>query len=73
VAPHRLGPRSLPGLAQKHVFITHNEDGSSTNSGPITFHGGTGDYTGLSGHGRDEGTAEGGMGVGNISGVLQLK
>jgi hypothetical protein len=34
-------------FAQRHVFSTHNEDGSSTNSGPISFHGGTGDYTGL--------------------------
>jgi hypothetical protein len=32
-------------FAQKHVFITLNEDGSATNTGPITFNGGTGDYT----------------------------
>jgi hypothetical protein len=60
-------------FAQKHVFLTANEDGSSTNTGPITFNGGTGDYTGLSGHGVDEGTATAdGLGVGNISGVLSL-
>jgi hypothetical protein len=60
--------------AQKHVFITLNEDGSSTNTGPITLHGGTGDYTGLSGHGVDNGTASAeGIGVGNITGVLSLR
>ena len=58
--------------AQKHVFITLNEDGSLTNTGPITFHGGTGDYATLSGHGVDEGTAADDLGVGNISGVLKL-
>jgi hypothetical protein len=59
--------------AQKHVFITLNEDGSSTNTGPITLRGGTGDYTGLSGHGVDNGaTTAGGIGVGEISGVLSL-
>jgi hypothetical protein len=59
--------------AQKHVFITLNEDGSSTNTGPITLHGGTGDYTGLSGHGVDEGTASAdGIGLGEISGVVSL-
>jgi hypothetical protein len=60
--------------AQKHVFITLNEDESATNTGPITFSGGTGDYTGLSGHGVDEGTATAdGIGTGNISGVLSLR
>ncbi|HEX6760455.1 MAG TPA: hypothetical protein VF086_18915 [Propionibacteriaceae bacterium] len=60
--------------AQKHVFITLNEDESSANTGPITLHGGTGDYTGLSGHGVDEGTATAeGIGTGNISGVLSLR
>jgi hypothetical protein len=60
-------------FAQKHVLVTENEDGSSSNTGPITFHGGTGDYTGLSGHGVDNGTATAdGLGVGNISGVLSL-
>jgi hypothetical protein len=60
-------------FAQKHVFVTANEDGSSTNTGPITLHGGTGDYTGLSGHGVDEGTASAdGIGIGTISGVLSL-
>jgi hypothetical protein len=58
--------------AQKHVFITITGDDSSTNTGPITFHGGTGDYTSLSGHGVDVGTASGDEGVGEISGVLTL-
>jgi hypothetical protein len=61
-------------FAQKHVFLKFNEDGSQTNTGPISFKGGTGDYTGLSGHGVDTGsvTAEG-IGVANISGALKLK
>ena len=60
--------------AQKHVFPTLNEDGSSTNSGAITFNGGTGDYTRLSGHGTDSGTGDAeGIAVGNISGVLKLR
>jgi hypothetical protein len=58
--------------AQKHVFITITGEDSSTNSGPITFHGGTGDYASLSGHGVDVGTASGQFGVGEISGVLRL-
>ena len=47
--------------AQKHVFLTFGEDGDdpSTNSGPITLTGGTGDYTRLTGHGVDVGTASG--------------
>jgi hypothetical protein len=59
--------------AQKHVFITLGDEGTFTGTGPITFHGGTGDYTSLSGHGVDVGTASGGQGVGNISGVLKLR
>jgi hypothetical protein len=60
--------------AQKHVFITLNEDGSSANTGPITLSGGTGDYTGLSGHGVDNGTGSPeGIGVGTITGVLSLR
>jgi hypothetical protein len=60
-------------FAQKHVFITLNEDGSASNTGPITFSGGTGDYTSLSGHGVDNGTASAeGEGVGIITGVLSL-
>ena len=60
--------------AQKHVFVTLNADESSTNTGPITLHGGTGDYTGLSGHGVDNGTTTPeGIGTGNISGVLSLR
>jgi hypothetical protein len=61
-------------FAQKHVFITLNEDGSSTNTGPITLHGGTGDYTRLNGHGVDTGTGStDGIGIGTISGVLSLR
>ena len=59
--------------AQKHFFITVNEDGSITNTGPVTLHGGTGDYTGLSGHGTLVGATDADLqGVGNISGVLRL-
>jgi hypothetical protein len=60
-------------FARKHVFISIVGDDSSTNSGPITFHGGTGSYANLSGHGVDVGTAAGGTGVGEISGVLKLR
>jgi hypothetical protein len=61
-------------FAQKHVFLTANEDGSSTNTGPITLHGGTGDYTRLNGHGVDEGTASAdGIGIGTITGVVTLR
>jgi hypothetical protein len=60
-------------FAQKHVFATLNEDGSSTNTGPITFHGGTGAFIDLSGHGVDTGTATSqGIGEGLISGVIKL-
>jgi hypothetical protein len=60
--------------AQKHVFVTLNENGSSINTGPITLHGGTGDYTRLSGHGVDSGTASAeGIGVGTITGVITLR
>ena len=66
--------RSGTFFAQKHVFVTENEDGSSTNTGPITLHGGTGAYTQLSGHGVDEGTATAeGIGTGKISGELKLR
>jgi len=54
----------------KHVFLAVNDDGSSTNTGPISLHGGTGRYTALSGHGVDNGHAEGDNGVGQISGVI---
>jgi hypothetical protein len=61
-------------FAQKHVHIVVNEDGSSTNTGPITLKGGTGAFTQLSGHGVDNGTATAdGIGVGEISGVLKLR
>jgi hypothetical protein len=55
-------------FAQKHVFIAFNEDGSFTNTGPITLKGGTGAFTGLSGHGVDNGSNT----AGEISGVLKL-
>jgi hypothetical protein len=57
--------------ATKQIFLTLNDDGSSSNTGPINFHGGTGRYSKLSGHGVDNGhaTAEG-IGVGQISGVI---
>ena len=57
-------------FARKHVFLDLTD---STNTGPISFHGGTGDYTTLSGHGVDIGHAEAGTGVGEISGVLKLR
>jgi hypothetical protein len=57
-------------FARKHVFLDFND---STNKGPITFHGGTGDYTRLSGHGVDIGEAAEGIGIGRISGVLKLR
>ena len=44
-----------------------------TTVGPISFHGGTGDYINLSGHGVNIGHAEAGTGVGEISGVLKLR
>lgn len=56
--------------ALKHVVITFGTDGTFTNTGPITLQGGTGDYVGLTGHGVDVGSAAGGTGVGNITGVV---
>jgi hypothetical protein len=56
----------------KHVFLTFNPDGSSTNTGPVQILGGTGAYAGLIGHGVDNGTSTGPIGVGEITGfVLQ--
>jgi hypothetical protein len=61
-------------FARKHVFLVLNEDESSDNSGPISFHGGTGDYTTLSGHGVNIGHGEtDNTAVGEISGVLKLR
>jgi hypothetical protein len=57
--------------AQKNISAQFFLNGSSTNTGPITFHGGTGSYTDLTGHGVDNGTGLNGNGVGDISGVLQ--
>jgi hypothetical protein len=55
----------------KHVFLTFNPDGS-TNTGPVQILGGTGAYAGLIGHGVDNGTTTGPIGVGEITGfVLQ--
>ena len=55
--------------ALKHVFITFTENGF-TNTGPIQLLGGTGAYTGLSGHGVDNGTRTGDTGGGTISGFV---
>jgi hypothetical protein len=52
----------------KHVFLTLNPDGSSTNTGPVQILGGTGANAGLIGHGVDNGTASGDTGVGQITG-----
>lgn len=56
-------------FALKHVRITFTDTGS-TNTGPIQLLGGTGSYTGLTGHGVDNGTASGDTGVGLITGFL---
>jgi hypothetical protein len=55
--------------ALKHVFITFTENGF-TNTGPIQLLGGTGAYTGLGGHGVNNGTRTGDTGVGQISGFV---
>jgi hypothetical protein len=55
--------------ALKHVFFTFNEN-DVTNTGPIQLLGGTGAFTGLRGHGVDNGTSNGEEGVGNISGFI---
>ena len=59
--------------AQKNIFVTFGPGNSRTNTGPFTFHGGTGDYTKLTGHGVDVGTASGDQGIGTITGVLTLR
>jgi hypothetical protein len=56
--------------ALKHVFITVVSDESSTNTGPIQLHDGTGAFTGLSGHGVDTGASEGPIAHGEISGFV---
>ena len=53
--------------AMKHVFITFTDDGF-TNTGPFQLLGGTGAFTGLTGHGVDNGVTSGNTGVGQISG-----
>jgi hypothetical protein len=55
--------------ALKHVFITFTDNGF-TNTGPIQLLRGTGAYTGLSGHGVNNGTRTGDTGVGHISGFI---
>jgi hypothetical protein len=56
---------------QKHVFLAFNPDGSSSNTGPVQLHGGTGAYTELIGHGVDNGfSATGATGVGQIDGWI---
>ena len=56
-------------FAQKHVHILFDED-STTSTGPIQLQGGTGDYTGLRGHGFNTGVTEGGEGTGTITGYI---
>jgi hypothetical protein len=60
-------------FARKHVFLVLLNEDESENSGPISFHGGTGDYTTLSGHGVNVGQGDGPTAVGEISGVLKLR
>ncbi|GAB4100695.1 hypothetical protein GCM10028789_28600 [Sinomonas halotolerans] len=56
--------------ALKQILITFTGEDSSTNSGPIILRGGTGDYVGLVGHGRDLGEASGTHGTGTITGYV---
>ena len=60
-------------FAQKLVPIEIVDEDTEVNSGPITFHGGTGAYTTLRGHGVDTGINEQGVIVGEISGELKLR
>jgi hypothetical protein len=62
-------------FAQKHVFIAFNEDESSTNTGPITFHGDTGAFAELNGHDVDNGSTPPGGATGEnlISSVAKLR
>jgi hypothetical protein len=53
----------------KHVFIEFSDD-SSTSTGPVQILGGTGAYAGLVGHGVDNGTSTGPIGVGQITGFV---
>jgi hypothetical protein len=56
----------------KHVFLTFNPDGSTTNTGPIQILGGTGAYANLVGHGVDTGSGSGDTASGQITGwVIQ--
>jgi hypothetical protein len=56
--------------ALKHVLLTFSDD-SFTNTGPIQLLGGTGAYTGLVGHGVDNGFGQADVtGHGDISGFI---
>jgi len=55
--------------ALKHVLFTFSDDSNFTNTGPIQLLGGTGAYTGLGGHGVDNGVGNvEDIGFGQISG-----
>jgi hypothetical protein len=57
--------------ALKHVFFTFTDENNFTNTGPIELLGGTGAYTGLVGHGVDNGAGNiEDTGVGQISGFV---
>lgn len=54
----------------KHVFLTFSDTGF-TNTGPVAIQGGTGVYSGLTGHGVDSGaTVFGQGGQGTITGTV---
>lgn len=53
--------------ALKHVFITFTQDGF-TNTGPVQILSGAGTYPDLVGHGVDNGSTTGDIGVGEITG-----
>ena len=60
--------------ALKHVHLTFSDDDRFTNTGPIQLLGGTGAYTGLVGHGVDNGFGQGDVfGVGQIAGFVVLQ
>ncbi|HWJ53230.1 MAG TPA: hypothetical protein VNT24_07645 [Propionibacteriaceae bacterium] len=60
--------------ALKHVLLTFSDDDRFTNTGPIQLLGGTGAYTGLVGHGVDNGFGQGDVfGVGQISGFVVVQ
>lgn len=58
-------------LASKQVFVSFNDDGSLTATGPFKITGGTGAYAALSGSGRNTGSASAaGIAEATISGIL---